>query len=1122
MKRVLVVTAGARSARVAFYPGTGAAALEQAIRQALALGSGPLLLRDADGDAVALSDQLPDGLALAVESDDREPLSPIPGPPPYPVVGNLFDLGTPADFVARAKELMAEYGPFVRLKLPGKTLYVTNDADVVRDLVARQPEFPKVVSTDPRGPLNNIRNPTTGAGLFTADDAEEIWGVAHRVLMPAFGKGALAAYFPRMVEVCDELVALLLSLPPERDVPITELTTRVTFETIGAAGMSTRFGAIGGTLGEPALAEPLPAFVQAMVDMLLDAQTTTTSLLPPSLRPLARWKRERADAVLNETVDALIARRREAIEREEVLPNDMLQTMLTARDRVSGQRLPDDNIRHQLITLLVAGHETTSGTLSYALHELCRNAHVEARLADEVDRVLGTDPDAVPTMRQVDDLEYVGRVLKETLRIHPPAPASGRTPPADTVLAGRYAIGRREKVVVLFQALHTDPRWWGDDALRFDPDRFLPEAVAARHPNAYHPFGFGMRSCIGFQFALIEAKLILARLYQRFRPKLADPGYVLRHEVTLTTKPAGLRLRFERRPAVPRRAAEPRPSTEEVPRAEVAGAALAVRFGSNMGASQELATRLARDALARGIAARVADLDAGPFPTEGAAVVVCSTYNGEPPDNAARFSAWLDAPGPRLDGLRFAVLGCGNSQWRSSYQRFPRSVHDRLVARGAVPLVPRGECDADGDFDRSAEAWIEAFWPAVAQALGSRAEAGESTLRYEVQVVNYAGAADNTPFASRCSVHGRAAYATVLASRELLSDAAARSTRHIELRLPDGLSYEAGDHLAVFPENPLDLVKAAAQRCGRRVTDVVVLAAKGGGPAHLPTGVPVTVRELLGRHVDLAGPCTVRELRALARRTACPPERDSLLALAGGQGTPPATLVEALQRFPSVDADLSLLLSVRPLIKARFYSIASAPGAGPCALTVGVRATDVDGRAVEGLCSNFLASLEPGATFRMAVSAPAGRFRMPEDPARDVILVGAGTGVAPLRGFVQHRARQRAQGPTGRTWLFFGCRNPDEDWLYREELEAHAAAGWLDLAMAFSRPAEGPSRYVQHRVEERADDLREALRDGAVVLVCGDGRRMAPAVRRAFEGVTGEDLAPLLGEGRYVEDVWGG
>jgi cytochrome P450/NADPH-cytochrome P450 reductase len=188
--------------------------------------------------------------------------------------------------------------------------------------------------------------------------------------------------------------------------------------------------------------------------------------------------------------------------------------------------------------------------------------------------------------------------------------------------------------------------------------------------------------------------------------------------------------------------------------------------------------------------------------------------------------------------------------------------------------------------------------------------------------------------------------------------------------------------------------------------------------------------------------------------------------------------------------------------------------------------------AYAGVCSNYLAGLEPGSEIYAFVSNPNSPFRLPADPSQPIILIGPGTGLAPLRGFLQERAAQQTRGEKiGPSVLFTGCRHPEHDFIYADELRALEAAGVTRMYPSFSRVPGEPKRYVQNELEARQDELWSLLESGASVYICGDARHMAPAVRQSFgrlySAKTGGDeaaadawLAQLTANHRYLADVW--
>jgi cytochrome P450 / NADPH-cytochrome P450 reductase len=169
--------------------------------------------------------------------------------------------------------------------------------------------------------------------------------------------------------------------------------------------------------------------------------------------------------------------------------------MLTGVDKRSGQKLSDDNIVAQCITFLVAGHETTSGLLSFAISYLIKHPEVVARAQEEVDRVLGTDTSVLPTYQQIQGLTYVTQILNETLRLWPTAAAFTRYPYQDAMVGG-YLLPKGSSITALTIMLHRDPKVWGQDAEEFNPDHFQLETRASLPANAFKPFGSGQRACI--------------------------------------------------------------------------------------------------------------------------------------------------------------------------------------------------------------------------------------------------------------------------------------------------------------------------------------------------------------------------------------------------------------------------------------------------------------------------------------------------------------------------------------------------------------------------------------------------------------------------------------------------
>lgn len=461
--------------------------------------------------------------------------------PPYrlPLLGDVVGASrrTPMqDSLRYARKL----GPIFRRRAFGKEFVFVWGAALAADL-ADETRFAKHVGLG----VANLR-PVAGDGLFTAYNHEPNWQLAHDVLAPGFSREAMAGYHGMMLDVAARLTGHWdLAEASGRAVDVPGDMTKLTLETIARTGFGHDFGSFERPRLHP--------FVTAMVGTLGYAQrlnTVPAPLAPWLLRDASR--RNAADiAYLNRTVDDLVRERRATGTGggSGGGDGDLLDRMLETAHLETGERLSPENVRRQVITFLVAGHETTSGALSFALHYLARHPGVAARARAEVDRVWG-DTEA-PGYEQVARLRYVRRVLDESLRLWPTAPGFAREAREDTVLDGAHPMRRGAWALVLTGMLHRDPEVWGADAERFDPDRFDAKAVRSRAPHTFKPFGTGARACVGRQFALHEATLVLGLLLRRYELR-PDPGYRLRVTERLTLMPEGLRLHLDRRaPSTP-------------------------------------------------------------------------------------------------------------------------------------------------------------------------------------------------------------------------------------------------------------------------------------------------------------------------------------------------------------------------------------------------------------------------------------------------------------------------------------------------------------------------------------------------------------------------------------------
>jgi len=1041
----------------------------------------------------------------------------LPSPPSLPFFGNLFELDGDA-LIQSLTRFAGEYGPIYRLEVLGFSTTVISGQKYVNE-ACDETRFGKLVHSA----LVNLR-PATGDGLFTAFATEPNWARAHNILMPAFGPMGIRGMFGKMTDIARQMFDRWERFGPESPIDVADAMTRLTLDTLALCAFDLRFNSF--------YQDDMHPFVDAMVGALLEASARDRR--PPFMTAAMIGKRRRFSRnveAMHELADRLVAQRRR--EGDVGSRGDLLDRMLTGVDPQTGQSLDDENIRYQLVTFLIAGHETTSGLLSFTVHLLLDNPDVLARATALIDAQLG---DRDPTLEDLGALRFIEQILMESLRLWPTAPAFAVTPHTPTMLAGEYPFAPGDELLILLPALHRDPAVWGANAGEFRPERFDRAVAEKLPPNAWKPFGNGQRACIGRGFAMQEAQLVLTMLLQRFTIAHADQGYDLKIAETLTIKPDGLRIHARRRSPRPadRPASTAGPLSVSSPPfpavIPTTGAeALVILHGGNSGSCTTFARQLAAEGKARGRTVRVATMDeaAGALPEAGDVIVIAASYEGLPADNARRFMDWIDRelkPG-QLAGRRFAVLGCGNRQWARTYQAVPKKVDAALAAAGATRIITRGEADAAGDFVDAAERWMDELW----DTLDGRERSAPAARRHpEARLLPSADSAMARRFA-----FGHCVDRHWLTSRDL---PAANAKCHVEIALPAGVTYRPGDYLAVLPANPPHTVARALKRFGLAMDTRI--AFEPGDAALLPFACaePLWAETVFGHLVEWEQPLTREQLHLFAGHARCPPDQTRIAELiretAPGVGT-----LSLLEQLPSCDVPLGALLSVLPPMRERRYSIASSPGIMPdrCALTVSV----VDQPSAHGLgrhlgvASNHLARLVPDMPVRVEVRPGAPGFHPPATASTPVVMIAAGSGIAPFRAFLQERAQQRARGePVGLALLYFGCRDPEADWLYREELLGWVQDGLVDLRMAFSRTASNGTRYVQDQIGRDGEELSALAAAGAHFYVCGDAARMVPAVERALLEIVGQRLGVehaaasrwarrfLAGRGRYAVDAF--
>ncbi|CAM3029228.1 Bifunctional cytochrome P450/NADPH--P450 reductase [Sphingomonas antarctica] len=1047
----------------------------------------------------------------------------IPAPRALPLVGNLHQIPK-AGLIGHLLQVSKDFvdpGIF-KLRFGARVgLFVTHP-DLVAEL-CDETRFRKIP-----GPGLRVVRKFAGDGLFTAFSDEANWGKAHRILLPAFAQRAMRGYFDLILEVCDQLIAKW-SARAGGELLVADDFTRLTLDSIAIAGFGHRFDSFAH--------DELDPFLESLASALGESLNVITRL--PIQQRFAKRSTAQFDAdivEMNALVDGIIAERR-ANPRE---AKDLLNLMITAVDPETGEGLDDLNIRYQVLTFLIAGHETTSGLLTFAFMEMLKDPAVLAQAYAEVDRVLPGD--TRPQYEHLAHLKVIERIVKETQRLWPTAPAFSVGPWEDTVIGGKWRLRKDRPVNVYAPGLQRHPAAWSDPE-DFDIDRWLPEAEAAHHPHAYKPFGNGARACIGRQFALVEAKLAIALILQKFQ--VAERrGYRLTLKETLSIKPDDFWVRVKLRQPHERLSigeAVKVGGNSEVASAAGAGQRLSVLYGTSLGTARDIAEEIAERAANDGFETRVVSIDEsmGTLPEDRVIVLVTATYNGRAPDSALAAEAAIDAgqfADARWPETKFAVLGIGNSQW-PNYQAFPKKIDAAFEATGAQRLCPRGEANGDGDFDGGVTAFLKDLWAALG-AKGEAAKASGLTLHIV-----------DTKDARAAVLPEQAVALTITRNDEMIlpaeglwdfaKEAPRGSTRFLTVKLPEGQSYAAGDHLAIYARNRKEHVDLAIERLGVPGAMQVVPGGSSGRFRHLPIGRTVTVRQLLTDFVELQEPMPRRALDTAIAATRCPDARGKLEALRDDAtwqaevADKRLTLLGMMIQHPAIEIDLQNFVELSAAIAPRFYSIASSPLVEPNAvdLIVGtVSAPAWSGIGThQGFASTHMRDLGPGDDVFGYLRRPNPPFAPPQDTAVPLILIGPGTGFAPLRGFIQERA---ALGKGALIHLFFGARHPDHDWLCRDEMDTWAADGVIDLHLAWSALDGHPHRFVQDAIWDARAAVWDAIGKGGQVFLCGDGRFMAPAVRdtliriHADKTGGGHDegsawLEGLIEDGIYHQDVFG-
>jgi cytochrome P450 len=411
-----------------------------------------------------------------------------------------------------AFNMWRRYGDIVRIRFFSWPGYLLSHPDHVKHVLHDHHR-----NYNKQSPLLDAFRLFFGNGLFTNNG--ESWLHQRRLMQPAFHHKRLAHFGTVMT---DTTLAMLAhwqdagSQPLDIPLEMTRLTLRIAGLTLFNLDLSNDADLVGHTFSVI-----LPQLVKyAFLPF------------PPLWVPTPGNRRLQAGLeTLNQVVYDMISQRRKHLTDSGMETGDLLSMLLAARDEETGEGMNDQQVRDEVMTLLLAGHETTSAALTWIWYLLSQHPEVEQRLHEEVDRVLGGQP---PTVDCLGDLPYTRNVIQEAMRLYPPAFYIIRHTMADDEIGG-YAVPANSIIFLMAHRVHRHPAIW-EDPERFDPERFTEERSASRPRFAYIPFGGGPRICIGNSLAMMEAQLVLATVVQHYCLRLV-PGHPVEPRMVLTTRP---------------------------------------------------------------------------------------------------------------------------------------------------------------------------------------------------------------------------------------------------------------------------------------------------------------------------------------------------------------------------------------------------------------------------------------------------------------------------------------------------------------------------------------------------------------------------------------------------------
>ncbi|KAK3677505.1 hypothetical protein LTR78_002355 [Recurvomyces mirabilis] len=690
--------------------------------------------------------------------------------------------------------------------------------------------------------------------------------------------------------------------------------------------------------------------------------------------------------------------------------NDLLNVTLQSSDPDTGEKTRDELIRFEMMTFLLAGHDTTSGLLNFAFLLMLKNPRTLERTQKEVDGVLG---DGAVEVRHYAKLPYIEAVLREKLRLYPTAPSITRMSKGkeDTFIGGgKYRIHAEDALVIY--RLCSGIRRYGGRMRRSS----------------------GRRECWGRRGSMRSRRIRGSRLG-------VLSGCVLE--------------------------------------------------GVWLGMISNASTYI----LVAGVCADEGD-------------------------------------GTLLQGVRYAVLGVGNSDWVSTFHRQPKLIDSLMEAMGAIKIIPTVLGDVSRDICGAYDEFTDTLWKALDSDADAAAAAAGLKLELTLDRLELLGEKEMS-------------LGTVKQHLQLADTSVGPEKRLMEVELPGEASYVCGDYLVVLPTNHSEDVKRVLLRFGLPTDAMVKMS--NTHKTFQPSDRAEYAFSLVAAYLEIGTPISRKQLSILAAATTDTSQQEEIQSFAAEDVyeesilAKRASIIDILEKYPACKITFAEYVDMLQPMLPRQYSIASSPLASPpghATILYDVLSSPShfdSKRPFHGTGSTYLSSIPVSGKVHCYVRSTNANFRLPLTQSTPMIMVCAGTGFAPMRGFVEERAAIiEAQKITpGKALLYFECRDREKDFLCRSELEAWEEQGIVELRPTFSKAGSAGIgyKYVPDRLWAEREEIVELFRAGAKVFLCGSASKLARSTNEVFEKIVREAKGCGLHEAkafldtikqdRYVTDIFG-